>query len=1079
MRSRQFISAYTPSNTDPLILEKIFVQRERLLRQIVSKLERSMLTLEKHHILLVGARGSGKTHLLTLAYNRMKQLAEKDINLKNNMRVAWLSEDDTFTELVDIAIAIADALRSSYPEEFKVNYREVARGLQGNEAALAILNALLTDLPEVRSILLMTENMDRTFSQLDGMGQRTWRAFLQEKQRIATLASAQQLVESLSSRDEPFYGFFNIERLNPLSVDQAFELIEKIAKVQQDKELLDYLEFDNNARYRIRALHYLAGGNQRMYVILCELLTKGALDDLVTAFETLADELTPYFQERLRSLPPQQAKIVQYLCSTTAAQSVKTIAEQTFIAETSCSKQLGELKNKRYVLSTKKGKQTFYEMSEPLMRLCLDIKNQRGKPLRLITQFVRAWFSLEEIHLYRQQQGHIRLQQYCESALSVEPVYAKPLIKDLNSLIEQSIENNNFEQALKYVEELKYADLSIAAEKQFQVLFKQATKYTENSNFEESLRKYDEILEISDISKKNIQLTLLNKCFVYKKLDEIDKVIHGYSQLIDSEDTLKGIIIIALVNRGISYIKDKKFKSAILDFSKLINMDDVPKKQIANALFFRAIAYDKIKNYELELQDYNTLIEMEDVPQDILLKALMNRAVNYSHSNKINLALNDFNRILETDNVAPDYVARVLINRGLMYNGNNELDLAIEDYSKIITLVGSPEKIVTSAFFYRGLTYFQCKKFNLAILDFNNVFNRDDVSYEYALNCFLYRGTSYSETNQFELALSDYNSLIDSVNVPDDLLKRVLFNRGVNYIELMHFDLAESDFTVLINKKEVPEELFFDAIFFRAIAYSEQEKFDLALLDYNTIINNSKKLEENYQNALFNRALIYNELGMLDLELNDYDILINMNNISSTNLVDSLFNRAVHYCNLERYPSAIQDFERILTVPDLDIELKIKTLFAFAELNLVTNNKSKFKKLLKWALSEEKDNIVDYGGAPYDLISTLLQLDSSFWATYISILVEVYGDYGRLELLTSNLVRSISMLASEEVSSEELEIWYFIWTKKTYKLEEFELPLNILKAAINAIVEKDIEPLLVLPLEIRKLVLPLLGYQEE
>ena len=145
-------------------------------------------------------------------------------------------------------------------------------------------------------------------------------------------------------------------------------------------------------RYRIRALHHLAGGNHRMYVLLAEFLTKQSLDDLVAAFEGLAEDLTPYFQERVRSLPPQQARIVQCLCNADGAMTVKQIAEDTFIAEGNCSKQLGNLRQRGYVQSQKRGKESFYEMAEPLMRLCLEVKNQRGRPLRLVAKFLRAWF---------------------------------------------------------------------------------------------------------------------------------------------------------------------------------------------------------------------------------------------------------------------------------------------------------------------------------------------------------------------------------------------------------------------------------------------------------------------------------------------------------------------------------------------------------------------------------------------------------------------------------------------------------------------------------------------------------------
>ncbi|MDZ4849441.1 MAG: hypothetical protein SGI77_09105 [Pirellulaceae bacterium] len=113
-----------------------------------------------------------------------------------------------------------------------------------------------------------------------------------------------------------------------------------------------------------------------MDVLLSEFMAKASLGDLVSAFETLADELTPYFQERIRSLPAQQTKIVQSLAAMEgAAITVKEIAASTFINERSCAKQLGELRNKRYVQVEKRGKESFYELAEPLIRLCLEVKN--------------------------------------------------------------------------------------------------------------------------------------------------------------------------------------------------------------------------------------------------------------------------------------------------------------------------------------------------------------------------------------------------------------------------------------------------------------------------------------------------------------------------------------------------------------------------------------------------------------------------------------------------------------------------------------------------------------------------------
>ncbi len=91
-----------------------------------------------------------------------------------------------------------------------------------------------------------------------------------------------------------------------------------------------------------------------MYVMLSEFLTQESLDGLVAPFEELAEYLSPYFQERVRSLSPQQARIVQSLCNASGAITVEAVAEDTFIAERNVSKQLGELKQKGYVVSDKR-----------------------------------------------------------------------------------------------------------------------------------------------------------------------------------------------------------------------------------------------------------------------------------------------------------------------------------------------------------------------------------------------------------------------------------------------------------------------------------------------------------------------------------------------------------------------------------------------------------------------------------------------------------------------------------------------------------------------------------------------------
>lgn len=574
MSYRKNISAYTPSNTDPALLERIFVQRHRLLKKIVNRLSRSMTTGDKHHTLLIGPRGSGKTHLVTLVEHELSKCPE----LSEHMRIAWLGEDDIITGLIDIALGIADRLADEYPDEFAADYRTPVRSLSPDEAAESILNTLIERLGS-RNIILIMENMDRIFGGLGEIGQSKWRAFLQEKGRIATLATSQQLFKGVSSRDEAFFGFFDIHHLKPMTVSDARDLIRKISAEQGNQDLVEYLN-SSEGRFRIRAIHHLAGGNHRMYVLLSEFLTKESLDDLVVAFENLAEELTPYFQERVGSLPPQQARLVQCLCNADGAMTVKEIAEKTFIAERNCSKQLGILKRNAYVQSHKRGKESYYEMAEPLMRLCLEVKNQRGRPLKLVATFLRAWFPESKLveEISPAVSGQSRVSEYCMKAMEMDTPFEKIVISELNEEIKNCINCGDFDKAHTLTGELRYVDPNSAIYIKAEVAFRK-------HDYNECIRLLSGIIDNVDTSVELKATAFVNRAITYGYQQNIEKAVKDNTAVIDMKDAPAGLKEQALFNRGICYLSKGVFKKSQIDFEAILVMLKIPEKIKTQALF--------------------------------------------------------------------------------------------------------------------------------------------------------------------------------------------------------------------------------------------------------------------------------------------------------------------------------------------------------------------------------------------------------------------------------------------------------------------------------------------------------------
>jgi tetratricopeptide (TPR) repeat protein len=715
MNRRPILSTYTPSNTDPELLKRIFVQREKLLERIVDRLSRSMTTGDKHHILLIGPRGCGKTNLVSLAVWEL----QKKSQLADCMRIAWLGEDDSFTGLIHLAFGIANQLAKEYPKEFPADFKTAVRGLPNDDAALAVLQSTVGRLG-ARNLLLVTENMDQTFHSLGDSGQKKWRAFLQETRKIATLATAQQLFSGVSDRNEAFFGFFDIQHLKPLSVDEAVELITRISLEHSNRELIRYLK-SAEGQFRIRALHYLAGGNHRMYVLLSEFLTKESLDDLVAAFDSLANDMTPFFQERIRALPDQQRQLVQCLCDAQGALTVKEVASETFIDERVCSKQLGSLKEKGYVRSEKRGKESYYDMSEPLMRLCLEVKNQHGRPLRLLARFLRAWFPVTELESKLIETGNGRVSDYCKLAIESGDGFKSNLAMTLCSEITAKISDGDFETAERLTKELEFADPSSARSAsidQALARLSRGTTYAVQGDFGRALLDFSAVVEMPDAPMELRATALFNRGLAYGQLGDIERALSDCSTVIAMADAPVDKRAWALVFRGLLYDNQGDIERALSDYSAVIAMTDAPVKLRARALFNRGVRYGQQGDIDRALSDCSAVIAMTDASVDERARALVNRGATYEQKGDIERALSDYSAVIAMTNAPVDWRAWALVFRGVLYDDQGDIERALSDYSAVIAMTDAPVELRASALFARAVANRRTKHFKESVADF-------------------------------------------------------------------------------------------------------------------------------------------------------------------------------------------------------------------------------------------------------------------------------------------------------------------------------------------------------------------------
>ena len=387
--------------TDTALLERMLFERGELADLLVDRVRDSALTGALHQQLIHGPRGSGKTHVLTVVFNRLVA----DEELAGKLLIARLAEEQwDIASFSDLCARILEALAKRYPESPAAGWEERLRaiplparsrdmGVAGLERAAL---GLIEETVGPNLLLVIAENLGDLFSALEGEGQQKLRAHVQQSRNWVLLASAQSLFPAITSRNEPFFRFFQTHELDALDPEGTYGFLQRLAgdPAIGDPELHRVLATPQGQQ-RIRSIDKLCGGNHRLLTMLYPFLAGDGLVDLVEPFLRMVDrELTPYYQERLRWLSsPQQRKIATHLAREGRPRAMKEVAQACFITEQSASKQLRGLEEVGFVLLTREGRQTFCEIREPLLRLVLDLQDHRDGAARTIVRVLRAWYA--------------------------------------------------------------------------------------------------------------------------------------------------------------------------------------------------------------------------------------------------------------------------------------------------------------------------------------------------------------------------------------------------------------------------------------------------------------------------------------------------------------------------------------------------------------------------------------------------------------------------------------------------------------------------------------------------------------
>ena len=170
-RKAVYLSHFTLSMMAPQTLEALLVQREPLLSRCLDHVLESLRTASSHHTLLVGPRGIGKTHLISLLHHRLAKTEEAN----DKALIAWMREEEWgVTSFFELVMRMLRTLDASYPQ---LDIQERTRPIYelALHAAEKQAESLLLEILGSKRLVVLLENLDNLFEQLGNQGQKTWR----------------------------------------------------------------------------------------------------------------------------------------------------------------------------------------------------------------------------------------------------------------------------------------------------------------------------------------------------------------------------------------------------------------------------------------------------------------------------------------------------------------------------------------------------------------------------------------------------------------------------------------------------------------------------------------------------------------------------------------------------------------------------------------------------------------------------------------------------------------------------------------------------------------------------------------
>ncbi|MDR3697670.1 tetratricopeptide repeat protein [Mucilaginibacter sp.] len=855
---------YQSANADAESIKESFIIRKHEYEIIMEDIRRNPMKGSVQHYLLLGRRGSGKSTLL----KRIQVEIDSNEELsKSYIAINLAEEQANIYRLSDLWEEILQELEHA---ELDVTMPEWDDDQQDYSRKLisAVHDAINKS---GKKVVLLLDNIDRIFENLkDDTG--LLREYLLNFDDLKIVGGSTRMTEHFWKYDQPFYEFFRILTLPPLTSDEVKTLLLHWSEKLGQPELKTFVEKQTG---QLETVRILTDGLPRTLQFFVNILLTNTQETGYEYLRLIMDQVTPLYQERLNNLPSAQRKIILQMAFSWEAASTKDISTLVHMPNSGVSAQLKQLNDKSIVDIVKTDtKNHLYRLSERFFNLWLIFT--QGSPLekrkaRCLTIFLENFYNVDELkqlaakHLNLLKAGkldsnkaalltkaiaqskHITSNERDElisNTINLKGLDKElkrqlpPLTDDVGKRIDAAIFNKDWIKALRLADEIEQDDSW-----KWLIL---GYIYSQKNNFDSALLYFSKVIQV-DNNNTQALFSLGALYYNQKRFDEAEKY---YLKAVKMGDCN------AIVNLGNLYKQQLKLNEAEKHYLLAVKKGD------SDAMFnLGHLYYEQQKMTEAE-KYYLLALRAGDSDAAVNLGHLYYEQQKFAKAEKYYL--------LAAENEYSD----AMVNLGILYKQQLKLDDAERFYLLAV------KKGDSDAMFNLGHLYYEQQKFAEAEKHYLLALKAGDNDAAVNLGHLYYEQQKFAEAEKYYLLAAE-NEYSDA-----------MVNLGILYKQQLKLDDAERFYLLAVKKGDSDAMFNLGHLYYEQQKFAEAEKYYLSALkagDNDAIINIGNLY---YEQGKFEEAEKY---YLMAIEKDDVDAAFSLGLLYQEQQIDD---QAEHYYKL-------------------------------------------------------------------------------------------------------------------------------------------------------------------------------------